>query len=456
MFDTLVLMTATSASDTRDPAPGVEDVRAWINGLPTCEASELELFERIRVLEELKAQAAAAQARLAVNLDSAVRHRHEELKVPAAQVGRGVPSQVAAARRESPFRGGRHLGFAKALVGEMPHTLAAMEAGTLSEWRATILARETACLSAEDRRSIDETLLADPAKVESWGDRRLGAEAKKLADKLDPEAQVKRNARATADRRVSIRPSPDTMAIISALLPVAQGVAVWAALKTVADALLGEGDERTRGQIMADTLVERVTGQEKAEVVPVAVNLTVSDETLLEGGHEPAWLADYGPVPASLARRMVDTATKEAIATLRRLYVAATGRLVAMDSITTVFPRGLARFIDLRDQTCRTPWCDAPIRHHDHVRSLLAGGETTEANGQGLCEQCNYAKEAPGWSARPTGPPDQPHQVETTLPTGHTLRSRSPDLPRPSPLRSRVVDVELYEPDIKLELDFVA
>lgn len=59
MFDTLVLMTATSASDTRDPAPGVEDVRAWINGLPTCEASELELFERIRVLEELKAQAAA-------------------------------------------------------------------------------------------------------------------------------------------------------------------------------------------------------------------------------------------------------------------------------------------------------------------------------------------------------------------------------------------------------------
>lgn len=449
-------MTAASASDTRDPAPGVEDVRAWINGLPTCEASELELVERIRVLEELKAQAAAAQARLAVDLDSAVRQRHEELKVPAAQVGRGVPSQVAAARRESPFRGGRHLGFAKALVAEMPHTLAAMEAGLLSEWRATILARETACLSGEDRRSIDDTLLADPATVEGWGDRRLAAEAKKLADQLDPEAQVKRNARATADRRVSIRPSPDTMAIISALLPVAQGVAVWAALKTVADALLGEGDERTRGQIMADTLVERVTGQEVADDVPVQVTVTISDEALLAGGSEPAWLADYGPIPASLARRVVDTATKNAIATLRRLYVASTGQLAAMDSTATAFPKSLALFIDLRDQICRTPWCDAPIRHHDHVRSLLAGGPTTAQNGQGLCEQCNYAKEAPGWSARPTGPPDGPHEVETTLPTGHTLRSRAPDPPQPSELRPRVVEAEIFKPDVAIAIDYAA
>src|SRR5437867_13219734 len=32
--------------------------------------------------------------------------------------------------------GGRHLGFAKALVHEMPHTLAALECGALSEWRS--------------------------------------------------------------------------------------------------------------------------------------------------------------------------------------------------------------------------------------------------------------------------------------------------------------------------------
>ena len=56
-------------------------------------------------------------------------------------VAAGWPGEVALARRDSPARGGRHLGFAKALVHEMPHTLAALECGPLSEWRATLIVR---------------------------------------------------------------------------------------------------------------------------------------------------------------------------------------------------------------------------------------------------------------------------------------------------------------------------
>ena len=52
--------------------------------------------------------------------------------VPKAKQGRGVAGEVALARRDSPARGGRHLGLAKALVHEMPHTLAALECGALS------------------------------------------------------------------------------------------------------------------------------------------------------------------------------------------------------------------------------------------------------------------------------------------------------------------------------------
>jgi hypothetical protein len=52
-----------------------------------------------------------------------------------------------------------------------------------------------------------------------------------------------------------------------------------------------------------------------------------------------------------------------------------------------------------RDQVCRTPWCDAPIRQVDHVRPDRDDGPTCDTNGQGLGEACNYAKEAPGWSA---------------------------------------------------------
>ncbi|MGH8969587.1 MAG: HNH endonuclease, partial [Actinomycetes bacterium] len=79
---------------------------------------------------------------------------------------------------------------------------------------------------------------------------------------------------------------------------------------------------------------------------------------------------------------------------------------------------------------CRTPWCDAPIRHADHVTGHAAGGPTTAGNGQGLCEACNYTKQAPGWRAREhpdSGPGD--HLVETTTPTGHTYPSRPPPLP---------------------------
>lgn len=74
-----------------------------------------------------------------------------------------------------------------------------------------------------------------------------------------------------------------------------------------------------------------------------------------------------------------------------------------MDSRARIFPQGLARFITTRDQRCRTPWCGAPVRHIDHVQSHAAGGGTSAGNGQGLCENCNYTKQAPGWSSHAVG-----------------------------------------------------
>jgi hypothetical protein len=71
-----------------------------------------------------------------------------------------------------------------------------------------------------------------------------------------------------------------------------------------------------------------------------------------------------------------------------------------MDSKARLFPPGLRRFIQVRDDTCRTPYCDAPIRHHDHIIPWHNNGPTTSTNGQGLCEACNHTKETPGWGAR--------------------------------------------------------
>jgi hypothetical protein len=391
-------------------------------------AEEAALIERIADLERVKAAAAAGQARAAAALDERRRADEAAAGVPRPQRGRGVASEIALARRDSPSRGGRHLGFAKALVYEMPHTLAALECGVLSEWRATLVVRESACLDVEDRKALDAELCADVSNLDGMGDARITAAAKQIAYRLDAQAVVDRAAKATEDRTVTIRPAPDTMTYVTALLPVAQGVGVYAALKRAADTTF---DDRSRGQIMADTLVERVTGRPAGQAEPVAVNLVISDETLLGGDHGAALIGGYGPIPAAVARGLVHEAVSDerAKATLRRLYRHPdTGALVAMESRSRCFPRGLAQFIELRDQTCRTPYCDAPIRHRDHAQPRSRGGPTAAKNGLGMCEQCNYVKETPGWRVS-SRDENGAHTAEFVTPTGTRYNSTAPPLP---------------------------
>jgi hypothetical protein len=387
---------------------------------------EAALIERIAELERIKSAAAAEQARAAAAFDAARRAAEADAGVPAPKRGRGVANEIALARRDSPARGGRHLGFAKALVNEMPCTLAALECGRLSEWRATLIVRESACLDVEDRRTLDAELCGAPAGLDGMGDARVAAAAKAIAYRLDPHAVVDRAAKAESDRTVTIRPAPDTMTYLTALLPVAQGVAVYAALRREADTRC---DGRSRGQVMADTLVERATGRDAAIPVPVEVNVVLSDETLLGGDRAAADICGYGPIPAAVARSMVYDAVADvrSRATLRRLYAhPRSGALVAMESRARLFPKGLATFIERRDQRCRTPYCDAPIRHRDHARSWAAGGPTTAENGLGTCESCNYTKEAAGWRVSTVLDENHTHTAEFTTPTGARYRSGAP------------------------------
>lgn len=402
-------------------------VAAWSRALADVDgatATDAERIDAIAELEKLKAAAAAAQARitarfLASRVEEAPPHR------TAADVARGVTAEVALARRESPTRGQQHVGVARSLVQDLPHTLAALTRGDISEWRATIVVRETACLSREDRMNVDGELAADLHRL---GDRGLGDRARAIASRLDPGAAVRRASRATADRRVTARPAPDTMLSLNALLPVAQGVATYAALRRHAAALRAQGDPRGLAQIMADTLVARVTGQDDANeptVPAIEIGLVMHERSLLRGSHEPAYLSGYGHIPAELARSLVLDADK---VWLRRLYAdPRSGELVTMDSRRRRFDGRLRQLLVLRDQTCRNSWCDAPVRHADHATSVADGGRTTRINGQGLCEACNYAKETPGWRVDVVDGPG--HVVQITTATGHRYRSKAPPQP---------------------------
>lgn len=394
-------------------------------GLPDDPAALIDL---IAGLEKLKSAVCAVQAEAAVAHDAARRSGEAAEGVSTRRQGRGVASEVALARRESPHRGQTLLGLAKILHHEMPNTLARLADGTLNELRALLLVRETACLSVEHRAFVDEELCADPAALECVGTRRLVAMAKKIAYEIDPAAVVRRARNAESDRNVTVRPAPDTMSYVTTLLPVAQGVAVHAVLGRDADALRAQGDQRSRGQLMADLLVARITGAELVTdaptPVPVTINLTMSDATLA-GGHAPG-LVESEPVPAEVARLLAARSLDaELVSWFRRLYVDHTGRLVGMTSKQRTFPDGLAELLRVRDLgICRTSWCDAPVRHSDHVVPVSEGGETSSDNGQGLCVACNHAKQSPGWRQHTVH--DLRHTVETITPSGHRYLSTAP------------------------------
>jgi len=404
---------------------------AWVAALSEMDASGLDesaALGAITSLERLKRAASAAQARLSVHVDQLARRRQRAEAIRAERLGAGVGAQVALARMESPYRGGRDLGLGKALVFELPQTLDAMGRGDVSEWQATLVARETACLDPDTRRAIDDRI-AD--RLPTWGDAQTVREVRKLAYSADPGAAVARHAKAVSERGVTLRPAPDTMSYLTALLPAPQGVATYAALLREADRARVSGDDRGKGQVMADTLVARVTGQSAAPDVPIEVDLVMSAETLLGDGHTPAHLAGHGPLPAAEARRLLRDSRAEAW--VRRLFVRPdTGQLVAMDSRRRRFEGQLRHFVILRDQFCRKPWCDAPIRHADHPVPHRDDGPTERENAQGLCEACNYTKEAPGWRSDvdDTAPA---HLVAITTPTGSRYTSSAPDPPGSGP-----------------------
>lgn len=503
-----------SSAATGVDASGLRSMQAAMSTVAASDdAARIDL---IRALEEVKAAAAAAQAQLTVEFDASQRAAArpcvsaDPSPQAASRVTHSIGAQVGLARRESPHRGRRRVRFATHVVS-LPHTWARFRDGVLSEHRAGLIVDAIAHLNVEDQLMIDAELCADPATLEGIGDRRLAGWARRLAAELDPEAAARRASRSYAERRVSVRPCPEGMAWFSALLPMCDAVGAAASLRRAALGAKAAGDPRTIAQLMADTLVVRVRdrgvpglivgdggsddpggtvgaecgdpaapadsadrgrrprdgaddpdpwpspGEAIAATTPSApafrVELIMTDTAFFGHDDSPAVVPGVGHLPAQLARDLIARSLTEHTLWLRRLYAHPdTSEVVARDSTSRCFPPGLVGLIRLRDQTCRSPYCDAPIAHIDHVVPAARGGPTTLANGQGLCEACNYAKEVAGWSATAERAPgdrlddrlddwlDSPHVVVTRTPTGHRASSRPPAVSRRAlarPPRSR-------------------
>jgi hypothetical protein len=419
----------TCGGAATSPARTVGAFREWLATVDVAELPDRERVELIGELERLKGAAGAAQAGTTDALCASSSHARPQDAV------RSVGSEVALARRCSPFLGDRYVRLAHALVHDLPHTMASLARGDIGELQALAVHAETAVLTPDDRAEVDERIAPALARL---GPRAAGRAARRVAAEIDASAVDQRLKEAVAARKVSLRPAPDGMAYLTVLAPMRDVVGAHDALKARARTVVGgqdpeeDADGRGTAAVMADTATRLLAGLERGQVQPVEVHLVITDKALLGTGDpeasvmESARVPGHGPVPAPAARRWVREAPDGAV-WLRRLYTGPDGRdLVAMDARRRYFSGLLRRMLVLRDDTCATPWCDAPIVHADHTEPAHSGGISTFLNGSGTCARCNLVKEAPGWRHTVIG--ESPRRLSIRTPSGRVYEALAPPL----------------------------
>ncbi|MGY1780213.1 DUF222 domain-containing protein [Geodermatophilus sp. SYSU D01036] len=194
------------------------------------------------------------------------------------------------------------------LVHRLPATLDALEAGALHPGHLWPLLDEVAPITDDTvRAGLERDLLA-------WATGRvttpaqLGDKARREVLQRGARAAADRLARAVRERGVSARPDrTDGMSVVGALLTTPEAAALVKALGAYADALPDDG--RTRGQRMADCLLDLVLRPGEHGLPPVQVRLdVVAPVGALLGGDQPCQI-DGQVVPAEVVRALLTALT---------------------------------------------------------------------------------------------------------------------------------------------------
>ncbi|MGX5656402.1 DUF222 domain-containing protein [Geodermatophilus nigrescens] len=202
------------------------------------------------------------------------------------------------------------------LVHRLPATLDALESGAVHGGHVAAMVDHVAPVADDTvRAALERDLLA-------WAARRgTVCTPAQLRDKARREV-LKRKARSAAEdlaraitrRGLSCRPDQcDGMSVVSALLTTPEAAALMAALGAYADALPDDG--RTRGQKMADALMDLVLrpGGHGLSPVQVVLNVVAPVGALL-GGDQPCEI-DGQVVPAEVVRALLAALTGVRITT---------------------------------------------------------------------------------------------------------------------------------------------
>jgi Domain of unknown function (DUF222) len=257
-------------------------------------------------------------------------HAHARKLAAVAELGRRNPGeldqeftgdQVAYALGESRARADSLIGMAQTLPRRLPGTKAALEDGTISRYKAEIIAGATVLLEDEEARAAEQEVLDRAARLTPAG---LRAAIARAVIKAAPKKAKERRETAAKNARVE-RWLQDTgnAALMGCELPPAEALAADEQITARARELRKAGLEGDMDQLRARAYLDLLLGidsrprQDGAGTAaqPSApagfaarITLTAPLATLVGLANRPGELGSLGPVDPWLARDLATAA----------------------------------------------------------------------------------------------------------------------------------------------------
>jgi Domain of unknown function (DUF222) len=217
---------------------------------------------------------------------------------------------------------GRKVATAAALAARLPATLAAMSAGDLDSWRATIIATQLAEANAASCAEV-EALIYPAVLGETPG--AVTRRVRRVLARVDADALRLKAAKERLDRFVRAYPSQvPGLTTWVASLPAADSAACWAAIDALAHQGAGDDPTRTLGQARADALVDlMLTNVQVATTVTLMIPVQTATVNEPDGSREQDLIVRHtnnatahtnpgrdaiqcGPTPAGAASRTLN------------------------------------------------------------------------------------------------------------------------------------------------------
>jgi len=342
-------------------------------------------------------------------------------------------------------------------VCSLPPVMDALAAGAMSWQHARIVADETEGLTPAGAAGLVAHFFdpgaPSPARGAAPGQlvpSRFRAKVRSWRERHHPESIEKRHAKGVADRRMEYTPDRDGMAWLSLYLPGDTASAIWNRTTATARGLQGPDEPRTLTQLRPDiaaslllgaslkpgteedghaagtTGTQNVTRIGKVPTPRADVLVTVPVFALLGITDEPAELDGFGPIPASMARKLV---ADGANSFYRVLVDPRDGAPLEIGRTRYRLTEAIKQWIRMRDRKCTFPGCSnhTPDNDTDHGTAWEHGGSTGITNLAQLCPKHHRLKHNSRWvpdTAAPNEPPGW------TSPTG---RHYTPEHPTPEP-----------------------